>query len=252
MSIEDKLQKILNSKIAIKNAIADVGGTITNYTPLDEYANSVESVEENMIRTICDRSFTSVVIPDGVTNIKHYAFHNCTNLSSVIFPNSVTTISSYAFQNTGIVNLVLPPNITVIPGLTFPNNKELLSVSIPNGVTKIDQQAFNVCTKLPSINIPDSVTQLGTAALADNPSLVDIQIGTGITSIGNLCFRGCNNAILRIKATTPPSLSANAFTSGSFVGKIYVPDASVDSYKTATNWGAWKDYIYPLSEYVAS
>ena len=31
-------------------------------------------------------------------------------------------------------------------------------------------------------------------------------------------------------------------------GYIYVPDALVDSYKTATNWSTYADQIKPLSE----
>lgn len=33
-------------------------------------------------------------------------------------------------------------------------------------------------------------------------------------------------------------------------GFIYVPDALVESYKTATNWSTYADQILPLSEYV--
>ena len=29
----------------------------------------------------------------------------------------------------------------------------------------------------------------------------------------------------------------------------YVPDESVEAYKTATNWSNWAGYIYPISEY---
>ena len=34
------------------------------------------------------------------------------------------------------------------------------------------------------------------------------------------------------------------------IGKIYVPDNSVDAYKAATNWSQYADRIKPLSEYV--
>ena len=34
------------------------------------------------------------------------------------------------------------------------------------------------------------------------------------------------------------------------VDKIYVPNESVDTYKTATNWSTYADIIKPLSEYV--
>jgi len=41
---------------------------------------------------------------------------------------------------------------------------------------------------------------------------------------------------------------AGALDGISRIAKIYVPDAQVATYKTATNWVAYADYIYPLSE----
>ena len=49
--------------------------------------------------------------------------------------------------------------------------------------------------------------------------------------------------------STPPSLASNTFNSLSPVSRIYVPDASVDAYKTATNWITYASYIYPISDY---
>ena len=40
-----------------------------------------------------------LVIPNDVTEIKEYAFHNFEGLTSVTIPNSVTSIGSYAFRN---------------------------------------------------------------------------------------------------------------------------------------------------------
>jgi len=51
------------------------------------------------------------------------------------------------------------------------------------------------------------------------------------------------------KAEIPVSIPSGLFSSsesGSF--KIYVPDASVDAYKAATNWSAYASRIYPLSQ----
>ena len=46
-----------------------------------------------------------------------------------------------------------------------------------------------------------------------------------------------------IYATTPPALAnSNAFTANN-INKIYVPAASVNAYKTASNWSTFASYI---------
>lgn len=44
------------------------------------------------------KSMTTVIIPNGVTKIKSYAFMGCTSLKSVVVPKSVTEIGSCAFE----------------------------------------------------------------------------------------------------------------------------------------------------------
>ncbi len=62
----------------------------------------------------CD--VTEFTIPNTVTTIGKYAFHECTNLTSITIPNSVTTIGKYAFYD--IENLkeifceaIIPPHL---------------------------------------------------------------------------------------------------------------------------------------------
>ena len=81
---------------------------------------------------------TELVIPNGIKEIKKYAFYNCTGLTSIEIPNSVTSIGSSAF--------------TRCSGLT--------NIEIPSSVTSIGSEAFNGCTGLTSIEIPNSVTSI--------------------------------------------------------------------------------------------
>ena len=75
-----------------------------------------------------------------------------------------------------------------------------------------------------------------------------------ITQIGISAFYHCTALqTIIIEAITPPTLCGNVFTDtpiASKTGTIYVPDASVDAYKSASGWSNYADIIKPLSEYV--
>ena len=67
-------------------------GTEIGYTPWFEYADQVKSVE----------------ISDGITNICHFAFADCVNLTTIMIPSSVGMIGYNAFDNcTSLQSIVL-------------------------------------------------------------------------------------------------------------------------------------------------
>ncbi|MCR5742241.1 MAG: leucine-rich repeat protein [Lachnospiraceae bacterium] len=55
----------------------------------------------------------SFVVPDSVTEIKPYAFNNCSFLYDVTLPDSLTGIGNYAFLSTGLSNIVVPDNVCI-------------------------------------------------------------------------------------------------------------------------------------------
>ena len=83
--------------------------------------------------------FTSVWIPNSVTNIGEGAFASCPFLTNVTLPNSVTSIADSLFAH--------------CPSLT--------GVTIPRGITSIGLYAFAVCGSLSNVTIPASVTNIG-------------------------------------------------------------------------------------------
>ena len=167
-------------------------------------------------------------IGTNVTFINVYAFLGCSSVTSISIPDSVTGTGIYAFQLCSCLN----------------------SISIPDGVTSIGANAFSNCYSLTSISIPDGVTSIGANAFSNCYSLASISIPDGVTSIGanafNNCFSLTKCKIYRTAGVVTLS-NTSAFTGINKIAKIYVPDSLLNSYKSATNWVTYKNYIYPLS-----
>lgn len=209
-------------------------------------------------------SLKRVSLPDTLTLIGDHAFYGCENLEEINIPESVTRIGTLAFR--GCTNLAIKdpkinathigydafyetqlsgvlscPQLVKLEGLHTEfgqfQNTQLTKVadlgeitSIPAGYNS-SRGVFHTCLQLNTVLLPSTITSIGAYTFYNCSSL---------TSIISL-------------ATTVPTLGSNVFAgtpiaSGS--GYIYVPDASVDAYKAATNWAQFSDVIKPISEYV--
>lgn len=103
---------------------------------------------------------------------------------------------------------------------------------ITSNASKVGGSVFKDCFSLTTVNLPKA------------------------TSIGSQAFFNCSSLTALVLSNTEEvcTLGSNALL-GSLIasktGHIYVPDALVSSYKTATNWKAYASQIKPLSEYSA-
>jgi hypothetical protein len=227
-----------------------IGGSVQNYISAIVSANIGTDVTIGSYAFTNCFSLTSITIPNSVTSIGAYAFYFCYALTSVTIPNSVTSIGTYSFNGCSSARLItIPNNVTSIGTYAFSACYSLTSITIPNGVTSIGSGAFQTCFSLTSITIPNSVTSIGASTFSSCRSLTSITIPNSVTSIGATAFSGCYSLKKYIftPASVPVLSSINAFTNILPNTKIYVPDTSLSSYKTATNWSTYTNYIYALS-----
>ncbi len=166
----------------------------------------------------------SFTVPSTVATIGLTAFAGCTSLTGVTFPASVTSIGILAFQGcTGLTSVSLPTNLTTLRDGVFTDCKSLASVTLPVGLTSIGGIAFQGCKSLASVTLPASVT-----------------------SIGDDAFQGCTSLTsVTVLAPNPPSLGADALTGTPANLVIYVPAASVNTYKAA-----WPAYAGRIQAYI--
>ena len=216
-TIAQKLTYLEDTKTAIGNAIAAKGGSVTGKT-FRQYATEISNLPSGGVGTPIAESVDVSDYTGGTT------FNFLAQITDVNFPSGIESIDSYAFQ--------------YCIGLT--------SVTIPNSVTSIGDYAFNQCSGLSSITIPNSVTTIGSSAFDGCSGLTSITIPNSVTNIENSAFMWCSGlASITIEATTPPTLNSNAFNSTNNC-PIYVPAASVETYKAASGWSTYASRIQAI------
>lgn len=134
---------------------------------------------------------------------------------------------------------------TKIRDYAFYYYRSLRSVTIPNSVTTIGNTAFNTCTSLTSITIPNSIIYIGNDAFYQCTSLKSITIPSAVTSIESSALNigsSTNKATITMLPTTPPTIQSSTFNA-SYLQKIIVPAGTGATYKAATNWSTFADYI---------
>ena len=190
---------------------------------------------------------TSITIPKGATTIGSGAFHSCAQLSSLSIPNTVRSIGDPSHKDVyndntfvgcqALDNIEVDSgnkNYTSENGVLYSKDKTVLisyptaagAYEIPSGVTIIHKNAFSG-TALTSLTIPSTVTLLGSALIWECTSLANIYI----------------------LATTPPELGNNSLILDASANKptITVPKGCGETYKTATGWVDYADYIVEAS-----
>ena len=95
-----------------------------------------------------DLSITSVIIPEGITDIGEIAFYGCANLREVVFPSSLRFIREEAFGDSAITEVILPSGLEFIEEKAFFSCEELRKVEVPGHSTVIGSDAFGCCDNL--------------------------------------------------------------------------------------------------------
>ncbi len=152
---------------------------------------------------------TNLVIPEGVTTIKPYAFGGTETFTSVTIPASVTNIGTGAFSWCEGLTAVHISDLAAWCNIDFEyfsanplycaknlyfNNELVTDLVIPEGVTTIKANAFYSCTSLKSVKVPTSVTAIENDAFRNcynigtvyNESSLNIQPGS--SEYGNIAL----------------------------------------------------------------
>lgn len=186
------------------------------------------------------------------------------NAGNIVVGNSVKTYSlTLGLSNGTTINCgtIETPTLVAEKSLKSFINDELTSITADDlgNITTITNYAFMKKQNLTSIILPESVTTIGSYAFAlgdiQQFDLDLIQFGSNVTTIGDSIFSYNSNtgfsasagghiSVMRVLATTPPSVSSSFIYSSTTmttltIDRIEVPSASLAAYQAAD---IWKDY----------
>ena len=154
------------------------------------------------------------------------------NEFATVFIN-VHNIPANGFQNTAKIEINLS-NITGTVGLYAFYNSRIEEVELPEGCYEIGNEWV----------------RLSDVKKVILPSTISAFVGRYGRHFHSKSSAG--SSVLKtivIKATDPPSVTSASFSEISTSAKFYVPDESVDAYKTAQYWSSHASKIHPMSEY---
>ena len=181
---------------------------------------------ETIARGILDYA-TPFEIPTSVEVVPNqFVLNRRTNLTGTLKIASSTTIGANAFENCKITGVIFPSNLVTINSNAFSSTELTGEIEFPNSLVTIGNNSFQVCKKITSI-----------------------VIGSAVTTIKNFAFFNCDHLDTVVcNATTPPTMPANVFQGCTALANIYVPDASVSTYQSASGWSTYASIIKPISQ----
>lgn len=225
-----------------------------------EYYSDMGGKIRKHIFSYCD-TLVSVNFPN-LTETNEYAFFYCQNLTQVSLPQ-LTKLGANSFSTCQKLTQISLPQLVELGSNSFKSCIKLDSVDLPN-VEILGYNAFDGCTGLTSLSLPSATTQYN-STFYNCSKLTFIDLGR-VSNVGSYVFQNCyslktlilrNNELCTLAAT-------NSFTkcyhilgttnstynpTGAKDGYIYVPQALVESYKTATNWVTYADQFRAIEDY---
>lgn len=203
--------------------------TITGYSGRDVDVVIPAEIDGRQVTKIGEKAFydlkvTSVVIPEGVTEIEDRAFERCDKLTSVTIPETVAIIGAHAFENCSkLASVTIPASVTEIGDFAFNACMQLKSVEFAEGLQRIGEEAFNAC-HMESISLPDSLTEIGRGAFINCYFLKKVELPQGLTGLSEELFAECINLVSIELPETVADIGSSAFSGCARLKEVHIPD----------------------------
>ena len=168
----------------------------------------------------------NLVVPNGVEEIKSYAFYNCKSLKTVKIPQSLHSIQSSTFSDCTNLTNVDMESVEAWCNIAFAN-------ATSNPLYYANRLTCNGVT-ISNLVIPENITAIQPYAFCNCTTLKSLTFHCDVSEIGTYAFNGCGNLTdVYNKRTTPQTITNNQFST---YGNLYVVKGSKATFESATNW----------------
>ena len=183
-----------------------------------------DDYDSNKVPSYNDK-ITKVIIPEGVEEIRKYAFYNCSSLEEVILPSTVKYIREFSFaldkslKNIGIADAdgnVIPGQLNkeaiVIGAQAFRKCENLGVIDLSN-IYAIGDYAFEGCSSLKTVNLKN-LRNTGINAFQNCTGLESVRMNEdGHTKLSEAMFvnSGLTSVTIYEKTEIPKNCFANCY-----------------------------------------
>ena len=213
---------------------------------IDEGRTEIKSHE------FTNRTYTKIIIPEGVTKIGYWAFGYCSKVEEVVLPKSLEYIAPESFPAVKKLKKVIftegcPKLKEVytnsfdkdspwfkqqleenefwrIKNTLFLHGKGPSSVVVPSDIKIIGELSFNYCNDVESVVIPEGVTTIECAAFRGCKKLLSLELPEILKTIGDEAFANCENLMEIRLPNKLQKLGENVFSNCKNLKKIYIPE----------------------------
>ena len=228
-----------------------------------------------------DQVFSSVSIPENVTQIEDFAFSDCRELNSLNLPKTLIAIGDYAFMQSvsgrgKLDSIIIPESVKTI-GMSAFACTNLKKVEIL-GNAEVGDFAFSACSQLKDVF--SEAKAIGYRAFAFCDSLFGVGLRY-VKNIGDEAFLGCpnvnyiscmgdsmqfgkdvfkNSKVQKLlfpycKNYKPEPVNFGGEVSSLYIGNVsgWTEDEIANKIKEFKSVDGWKDIpIYPISDFVTA
>ena len=170
--------------------------------------------------------FTTVTLPNSITEMGYSAFRECKNLESINVPTGLDYVP-YDF-------VCYCPNLTSVQmhdGIRRVGHNAFLGCPLLNGVelndeiTDIEYEAFNGCSSLELTKLPDALTHIGSSAFRNTTAMRGtFTVPATVTAVDESAFNG--SGIDGIVFTNPATtIGSYTFSNTPNLSRVVLPAA---------------------------